>query len=111
MVIFLRCEVATSLGLAIIFSVVLKTGLANQIEKVMENGNEKMRERASTKKPFESETHKTRFRPDRDVELIREYCHSTSPSDEGPSVLVSYSIGTDRNDLIHVWERATPLFE
>jgi DNA repair photolyase len=53
----------------------------------------------------------TRFRPDRDVELIAGYSHSTIAADQGPSVVVSYSIGTDRNDLIRAWERATPAFE
>lgn len=53
----------------------------------------------------------TRFRPDRDVILMREYYHSTSTTDQGPPVVVSYSIGTDRNDLIRAWERATPPFE
>ncbi len=53
----------------------------------------------------------TRYRPDRDAELIREYDQSTLSSDGGPAVVVSYSIGTDRNDLIRAWERATPLFE
>lgn len=53
----------------------------------------------------------TRFRPDRDVELMVRYAQLTHPSDGGPAVVVSYSIGTDRNDLIRAWERATPLFE
>jgi DNA repair photolyase len=53
----------------------------------------------------------TRFRPDRDAKLIAEYCHTTQPADDGPAVVVSYSLGTDRNDLIRAWERATPLFE
>lgn len=53
----------------------------------------------------------TRFRPDRDVELIQEYARTTQSSDGGPAVLVSYSTGTDRNDLIAAWERATPRFE
>lgn len=53
----------------------------------------------------------SRYRPDRDVELLARYNQSTQPSDGGPAVVVSYSIGTDRNDLIREWERATPLFE
>ena len=53
----------------------------------------------------------TRFRPDRDVALIQRYAQETVPSDGGPAVVVSYSIGTDRNDLIEAWERATPHFE
>lgn len=53
----------------------------------------------------------TRFRPDRDIELICQYQKATTPSDGGPPVLVSYSIGTDRNDLIQAWEKSTPLFE
>src|SRR5262249_50730210 len=53
----------------------------------------------------------SRYRPDRDVELLARYNQSTHPSDGGPAVVVSYSIGTDRNDLIRAWERATPLFE
>lgn len=53
----------------------------------------------------------TRFRPDRDAELIAYYGRETAPSDHGPAVVVSYSIGTDRNDLIRAWERATPAFE
>lgn len=53
----------------------------------------------------------TRFRPDRDAALMGEYSQSTKAADGGPAVLVSYSIGTDRNDLIRAWERATPNFE
>jgi len=53
----------------------------------------------------------TRYRPDRDAKLIAEYCKDTVPSDGGPAVVVSYSIGTDRNDIIRAWERATPSFE
>lgn len=53
----------------------------------------------------------TRFRPDRDAALMHTYATTTRPSDGGPAVLVSYSIGTDRNDLIGSWERATPQFE
>lgn len=52
----------------------------------------------------------TRFRPDRDAELIAEYCRSTPPADHGPAVVVSYSLGTDREDLIRAWERATPSY-
>lgn len=53
----------------------------------------------------------TRFRPDRDVMLMEQYYHSTSITDQGPPIVISYSIGTDRNDLIRAWERATPTFE
>jgi len=53
----------------------------------------------------------TRFRPDRDVDLMKRYYECTSPSDDGPPVVVSFSIGTDRTDLIRAWERATPLYE
>ncbi|MCI0458570.1 MAG: hypothetical protein L0Z62_16525 [Gemmataceae bacterium] len=53
----------------------------------------------------------TRFRPDRDAGLIAQYVRSTAPSDGGPPVVVSYSVGTDRDDLIRAWERATPSFE
>jgi DNA repair photolyase len=52
----------------------------------------------------------TRYRPDRDVLLIQRYYESTVTSDGGPPVVVSYSIGTDRDDLIRAWERATPSF-
>lgn len=52
----------------------------------------------------------TRFRPDRDAALMSAYAASTVASDGGPPVVVSYSIGTDRDDLIRAWERATPLF-
>ena len=53
----------------------------------------------------------SRYRPDRDASLMRDYARSTRPSDGGSAVVVSYSIGTDRNDLIEAWERATPIFE
>ena len=52
----------------------------------------------------------TRFRPDRDASLIAEYSRSTQPADSGPAVVVSYSVGTDRDDLIRAWERTTPSF-
>lgn len=52
----------------------------------------------------------TRFRPDRDAQRIAAYAQATSTSDGGPAVVISYSIGTDRDDLIRAWERATPLF-
>jgi hypothetical protein len=42
---------------------------------------------------------------------MAQYADSSYSSDQGPAVVVSYSIGTDRNDLIRAWERATPLFE
>jgi len=50
----------------------------------------------------------SRFRVDRDRKLISEYIRSTRNSDGSPPVLVSLTIGTDRDDLIHSWERATP---
>jgi DNA repair photolyase len=50
----------------------------------------------------------TRFRPDRDVEIIAEYEKGTHPADGGPAVVFSYSIGTDRDEIIRAWERATP---
>ncbi|MBK8270871.1 MAG: hypothetical protein IPK83_22200 [Planctomycetes bacterium] len=53
----------------------------------------------------------SRFRADRDVELMAEYEESYQPSDRGPAIVISFSIGTDRNDQIRSWERATPLFE
>lgn len=53
----------------------------------------------------------SRFPVDRDVVLLTEYVESTLPSDGGPPIVVSYSIGTDRNDLIAAWEKSTPLFE
>ncbi len=53
----------------------------------------------------------TRYRPDRDAEAIAAYLQSTHPSDDGPAVVVSYSIGTDREDLIRAWERATPSYK
>ncbi len=52
----------------------------------------------------------TRFRPSRDAELMAEYEGSSFPSDGGPAVVVSYSIGTDRQDLIDAWELRTPSF-
>ena len=52
----------------------------------------------------------TRFQPSRDAELIQQYDESTCPSDGGPAVVVSYSVGTDCEDLIRTWERATPSF-
>jgi DNA repair photolyase len=53
----------------------------------------------------------TRFAPDRDADLMARYAAQTPSSDDGPPIVVSYSIGTDRNDLIAAWERATPSFE
>jgi len=53
----------------------------------------------------------TRFRPDRDRKLMAAYERKTYPSDGGPAVVINYSLGTDRNDLIQAWERATPSFE
>jgi hypothetical protein len=53
----------------------------------------------------------SRFRVDRDASLIADYCRTSIPSDGGPAVVVSFSVGTDRNDVIRLWERATPSFE
>ncbi|MBI3801675.1 MAG: radical SAM protein [Deltaproteobacteria bacterium] len=53
----------------------------------------------------------TRFRPDRDLALIQRYCSETKSSDQGPAVVISFSIGTDRDDLIRAWEKATPSYE
>ena len=53
----------------------------------------------------------TRFRPDRDLDLLTEYRRNTSPSDAGPPVVMSFSVGTDRNDLIRAWEKATPSYD
>ncbi len=53
----------------------------------------------------------TRFRPDRDADLMAQYEQSSLPLDGGPAVVISYSIGTDRDDLIRAWERATPSFK
>lgn len=53
----------------------------------------------------------TRLRPDRDKGVIAEYVEATKTSDGGPPVVFSYSIGTNRNDIIKSWERATPTFE
>lgn len=52
----------------------------------------------------------TRFRPSRDVKLMAEYQSSSSPDDGGPAVVVSYSIGTDRQDLVDAWELRTPSY-
>lgn len=53
----------------------------------------------------------TRFRPDRDRERIEAYVSDTEVSDKGPAVVVNYSIGTDRTDIIRAWEKATPTYE
>ncbi len=53
----------------------------------------------------------SRFRVDRDRKLIAEYVNSTRDNDQPAPVVVSYTIGTDRNDLIYSWERATPDYE
>lgn len=53
----------------------------------------------------------TRFRPDRDVEAMQRYNDSTVSADGGPPLVVSYSIGSDREDLILAWEHATPSFK
>ena len=53
----------------------------------------------------------TRFAADRDAPGIAGYCRNHRPLDDGPAALVSFSLGTDRDDLIRAWERATPRFE
>lgn len=53
----------------------------------------------------------TRFRPDRDLEHISKYAAVTPTSDAGPPVVFSFSIGTDRDDLIRAWEKSTPSYE
>lgn len=53
----------------------------------------------------------TRFRADRDAALIGRYASATRPVDGGPPVVVSFTLGTDRDDLIRAWEAATPGFE
>lgn len=53
----------------------------------------------------------TRFRVDRDLDAIQTYCRSSASADGGPAVVASVSVGTDREDLISAWERATPKFE
>lgn len=50
----------------------------------------------------------SRFRVNRDRELIAGYAASTRSGDGNPPVVISLTIGTDRDDLIHSWERATP---
>lgn len=53
----------------------------------------------------------SRFPVRRDADLIADYCHSTKSSDDGPPVVISASIGTDRRDILRAWDRATPSFE
>ena len=53
----------------------------------------------------------SRFRVDRDADAMAEYAKTTNPGDGSPPVVVSYSLGTDRTDLIRAWEHATPGFE
>ena len=53
----------------------------------------------------------TRYRPDRDASVISEYTRTTTRSDGGPAVVVSYSVGSDREDLIRAWEKATPSYK
>jgi len=53
----------------------------------------------------------SRFTVDRDVELIGDYVQQTTSSDGGPPVVVSYTINSDDDYYIRLWERATPLFE
>lgn len=51
----------------------------------------------------------TRFAIDRDLQLIERYLASSSAA-PSPPVVASISMGTDREDLIRSWERATPPF-
>ena len=53
----------------------------------------------------------SRFGVERDVDVIGAYYRTTVSSDGGPPVVVSFSLGTDRNEVIRQWERATPSFE
>lgn len=50
----------------------------------------------------------SRFKVDRDKALLAEYSSTTGSSDGLPPLVISLTIGTDRDDLIHSWERATP---
>ncbi|MBV9852133.1 MAG: radical SAM protein [Armatimonadetes bacterium] len=52
----------------------------------------------------------TRFPADRDAAAMADYAAATAAADGGPAVVVSFSVGTDREDLIRAWERATPGF-
>ena len=52
----------------------------------------------------------TRYPADRDADVMAQYAAVTRPSDGGPPVVISYSLGTDRDDLIQAWEKATPSF-
>jgi DNA repair photolyase len=52
----------------------------------------------------------SRFRPDRDAAAMGQFARETHSLDGGPALVVSYSIGTDRDDMIRAWERATPPF-
>ena len=52
----------------------------------------------------------SRFRVDRDVGAMAAYAETTAPSDGGPAIAVSLSVGTDREDLIAAWEKSTPRF-
>lgn len=52
----------------------------------------------------------TRFPADRDAEIMAAYAADTRPSDGGPATVISYSLGTDRDDLISAWEKGTPAF-
>jgi hypothetical protein len=42
----------------------------------------------------------TRYRADRDAELMAAYEASSSPSDGGPAIVISFSLGTDHENLI-----------
>lgn len=52
----------------------------------------------------------TRYSAERDADIMARYSASQTPSDGGPAVGISYSLGTDRDDLIQAWERATLSF-
>ena len=42
---------------------------------------------------------------------MADYERGSRPLDGGPAIVVSLSVGTDRDDLIRSWERVTPLFD
>jgi len=53
----------------------------------------------------------TRFNVARDAALISQYAATTTPLGAGPPVVVSFSLGTDRDDLIRAWEKNTLTFD
>ena len=52
----------------------------------------------------------TRMNPTRDIDQIVKYIETSLCFDDCPPVVVSYSIGTDRQDIIDSWEMRTPSF-